>query len=61
MANLESASTHLQQAWNIRMAIPFHRIRAAVRCLKLLAVQYKVDIATQLGEERHGSAAHREY
>ena len=43
MENLESASECYMQAWNTRVAIPFHRISAAARCLKLLAIQYKVD------------------
>jgi hypothetical protein len=40
----------LQEAWNNRIAIPFYRVKAAACCLKLLALQRKVDIATQLGK-----------
>ncbi len=52
MEDLESASAWYMQAWNTRVAIPFHRIRAAARCLKLLAIQYKVD--TMFQEEASG-------
>ena len=52
MENLESASACYMQAWNSRVAIPFHRIKAAARCLKLLAIQFKVD--TMFQEEASG-------
>ena len=49
--DLEEASACFQEAWNNRIAIPFNRIKAAARCLKLLFRQEKVSIATQLGKD----------
>ncbi|RKK88945.1 hypothetical protein BFJ71_g12645 [Fusarium oxysporum] len=50
MADLEEASSTLQDAWHCQSAIPFHRIQAGARCLKLLALQHKTDIAIDLGK-----------
>src|SRR5437667_12881566 len=50
MADLEKASSCLYDAWHCQTALPFHRIRAAARCLKLLAAQAKIDAAVQLGK-----------
>jgi tetratricopeptide (TPR) repeat protein len=50
MNDLEEASQHLYDAWLCQNAIPFHRIRAAARCLKLLAAQGKIEIAIPLGQ-----------
>ncbi|KID95310.1 TPR Domain containing protein, partial [Metarhizium majus ARSEF 297] len=50
MADLEEASSHLHAAWSCEAAIPFHRVQAAARCLSLLNIQCKIDVATQLGQ-----------
>ncbi|KAH6883559.1 CHAT domain-containing protein [Thelonectria olida] len=50
MADLEEASLTLQDAWHCQSAIPFHRVQAGARCLKLLAPQHKTDIAIDLGK-----------
>ncbi|CAM1503427.1 Fc.00g082030.m01.CDS01 [Cosmosporella sp. VM-42] len=50
MADLEQASLTLQDAWHCQSAIPFHRVQAGARCLKLLAPQHKTDIAIGLGK-----------
>ncbi|KAH7191136.1 CHAT domain-containing protein [Fusarium oxysporum] len=50
MADLEEASLTLQDAWHCQSAIPFHRIQAGARCLKLLAPQHKPAIAINLGK-----------
>jgi tetratricopeptide (TPR) repeat protein len=51
MADLEEASELLLTAWNYQMAIPFDRVKAAARCLKLLAKIGKVDAAAKLGKD----------
>lgn len=51
MADLDDASVYLQNAWNTTTAIPFHRIQAAATCIKLLSLQHKVVVATQLGKD----------
>ncbi|KAK7574550.1 hypothetical protein V3481_016530 [Fusarium oxysporum f. sp. vasinfectum] len=48
-ADLYEASVHLYEAWDTRTAIPFHRIKAAGRCIKLLTLQDKVTAAAKLG------------
>ncbi|KAH7115651.1 CHAT domain-containing protein [Dactylonectria macrodidyma] len=48
---LEEASLTLQDAWHRQTAIPFHRVQAGARCLKLLATQHRVDEAIDLGTE----------
>ncbi|PWI64610.1 hypothetical protein PCL_09504 [Purpureocillium lilacinum] len=48
--DLEEASSCLHAAWSCQAAIPFHRVKAAARCLALLAGQSKVDLAIQLGQ-----------
>jgi hypothetical protein len=45
-APLQLGEEHRRQ--NTRMAIPFHRIRAAARCIKLLAIQSKIEAAIRL-------------
>ncbi|WKT54200.1 Tetratricopeptide-like helical domain superfamily [Fusarium oxysporum f. sp. vasinfectum] len=47
---LEEASLTLRDAWHCQTAIPFHRVQAGARCLKLFALQHKTDIAISLGE-----------
>jgi tetratricopeptide (TPR) repeat protein len=49
MSDLEEASQHLHYAWLCQNGIPFCRIRAAARCLKLLAAQAKIEMAIPLG------------
>ncbi|PNP58764.1 hypothetical protein FNYG_15026 [Fusarium nygamai] len=49
--DLEEASTCLLQAWHCLNAVPFHRVRAAAECLKLLATQNRVDQGINLGRE----------
>ncbi|KAH7109907.1 hypothetical protein B0J13DRAFT_293914 [Dactylonectria estremocensis] len=49
MKGLEEASTYLLEAWACLNALPFHRVRAAALCLKLLATQHRVDEAIDLG------------
>jgi hypothetical protein len=46
--DLENASKHYLLAWSCRIAIPFPRIRAAARGLKLLATQGKFGKAADL-------------
>ncbi|KAH7115654.1 CHAT domain-containing protein [Dactylonectria macrodidyma] len=50
MADLEEASLTLQDAWHCQTSIPFHRVQAGARCLKLLATQHKTDTAIDLGK-----------
>jgi tetratricopeptide (TPR) repeat protein len=47
---LEEASLTLQNAWHYQTGIPFHRVKAGARCLKLLALQHETDIAINLGK-----------
>ncbi|GJN78762.1 hypothetical protein PLIIFM63780_002271 [Purpureocillium lilacinum] len=49
--DLEGASSCLHAAWSCQTAIPFHRVKAATRCLSLLAGQSKIDPTIQLGED----------
>lgn len=51
MADLEEASSSLQDAWYCQTAIPFLRVKAAARCLALLAIQRRADVAIQLGKD----------
>ncbi|KAK3904052.1 CHAT domain-containing protein [Staphylotrichum tortipilum] len=48
--DLETTSSCLHDAWLCQTAIPFYRIQAAARCLKLLAAQTKIDAAIALGQ-----------
>ncbi|KAK4242994.1 CHAT domain-containing protein [Corynascus novoguineensis] len=50
IADLEATSSCLHDAWLCHTAIPFHRIQAAARCLKLLVAQTKIDVAISLGQ-----------
>ncbi|KJZ74126.1 hypothetical protein HIM_06575 [Hirsutella minnesotensis 3608] len=50
-ADGEEAATCFEEAWNCLAAIPLHRIKAAARCLKLLATQGQVDRAIRLGKD----------
>ncbi|KAH7159360.1 CHAT domain-containing protein [Fusarium sp. MPI-SDFR-AT-0072] len=50
ISHLDEASLTLQDAWHCQTAIPFHRVQAGARCLKLLALQHKTDIAIALGK-----------
>ncbi|KAK3934877.1 hypothetical protein QBC46DRAFT_347180 [Diplogelasinospora grovesii] len=51
VANVEEASKCLLNAWHCQPGSPLARIKAAARCLKLLARQNRVDIAIQLGKD----------
>ncbi|KAL2195348.1 CHAT domain-containing protein [Corynascus similis CBS 632.67] len=51
MAYLEEVLLCFYNAWCCHTAIPFTRVKAAARCLTLLAVQAKVDTAIQLGQD----------
>lgn len=51
MTDLEEADLCLQAAWHCGTAIPSHRVQAAARCLRLLALQSKFDTAVQLDQE----------
>ncbi|KAK4244031.1 CHAT domain-containing protein [Corynascus novoguineensis] len=51
VAGLEEASLCFYNAWYCQTAIPFDRVKAAARCLTLLATQAKVDTAIQLGQD----------
>ncbi|KAK2601561.1 hypothetical protein QQS21_004879 [Conoideocrella luteorostrata] len=51
IGDLKEASTYLLEAWACLNAVPFYRVRAAARCLKLLARQHRVDEAIDLGKE----------
>ncbi|EXL42870.1 hypothetical protein FOCG_14438 [Fusarium oxysporum f. sp. radicis-lycopersici 26381] len=51
MNDLVEASRFLLDAWSCLNAVPFHRIRAAAKCLKLLATQNRVDEGINLGRE----------
>ncbi|KAJ9412631.1 hypothetical protein QL093DRAFT_2027076, partial [Fusarium oxysporum] len=46
---LEEASTDLLEAWSCLNAMPFHRLMATATCLKLLAIQNRVDEGIDLG------------
>ncbi|RKL22757.1 hypothetical protein BFJ72_g14654 [Fusarium proliferatum] len=50
-ADLERASEALHNAWNCLTAVPLTRVKAAARCLKLLATQEKFELAAKLGKE----------
>ncbi|KJK87391.1 hypothetical protein H633G_08750 [Metarhizium anisopliae BRIP 53284] len=50
IADLQGASAQLFNAWNSQISPPFIRIRAAARCLSLLALQSKHETAAQLGQ-----------
>ncbi|KAN0071329.1 hypothetical protein V8E54_010760 [Elaphomyces granulatus] len=45
----EEALRYLYDAWDCTNAVPFHRVRAAARCLKILATQHKLDAGINLG------------
>ncbi|KAF9768609.1 hypothetical protein IL306_014058 [Fusarium sp. DS 682] len=49
MNDLVEASRFLLDAWSCLNAVPFHRVRAAAKCLKLLATQNRVDEGINLG------------
>ncbi|KAG6989569.1 putative 30S ribosomal protein S17-like protein [Fusarium oxysporum f. sp. conglutinans] len=49
MRDLEEASAYLLEAWSCLNAVPFHRVMAAARCLKLLAKQHRVAQSIDLG------------
>jgi CHAT domain-containing protein len=51
MADLDDASFYLQKAWNTTMAIPFHRVQAAARCIKLLTLRGDINVAIRLGKD----------
>ncbi|KAK4113092.1 hypothetical protein N656DRAFT_836594 [Canariomyces notabilis] len=51
MGDLDNACICLQQAWDTDTAVPFHRVQAAARCIKLLAVRGNISVATQLGQD----------
>ncbi|KAF4447587.1 hypothetical protein F53441_8882 [Fusarium austroafricanum] len=51
MRDLEEASTYLLDAWSCPSAVPFHRVKAAATCLKLLAKQHRLDQGIDLGRE----------
>jgi tetratricopeptide (TPR) repeat protein len=49
-ADLKEASNRLQEAWGCLNAVPFQRVKAAARCLKLLALQGEIETAVNLGK-----------
>ncbi|KAJ9419719.1 CHAT domain-containing protein [Fusarium oxysporum] len=49
MKDLEKASAYLLEAWSCLNAVPFHRVKAAAKCLELLAKQHRVDQGIDLG------------
>ncbi|EXK79186.1 hypothetical protein FOQG_16176 [Fusarium oxysporum f. sp. raphani 54005] len=49
MRDLEQSSSYLLEAWSCVNAVPFHRVTAAAKCLKLLATQNRVDEGIDLG------------
>jgi len=49
--DLEEATNSFYEAWSCRIAVPFRRVRAAAYCLKLLAIQKKFHIASNLGKD----------
>ncbi|KAN0069079.1 hypothetical protein V8E54_012708 [Elaphomyces granulatus] len=49
MKGLEEALRYLYDAWDFANAVPFNRVRAAARCLKILATQHKLDAGINLG------------
>ncbi|GKU10360.1 unnamed protein product [Fusarium langsethiae] len=51
MKDLEEASDYLLKAWSCLNAVPFHRVKAAAKCLELLATQNRVDQGIALGRE----------
>jgi tetratricopeptide (TPR) repeat protein len=50
-ADIDEALICLRLAWSCQTAIPFHRIKAAARCLKLLAIQHKTEVGASLGRD----------
>ncbi|PWI64613.1 hypothetical protein PCL_09507 [Purpureocillium lilacinum] len=48
--DLEESSSCLYAAWSCETGIPFHRVKAAARCVALLAGQSRIDAAIQLGQ-----------
>ncbi|KAH6883524.1 CHAT domain-containing protein [Thelonectria olida] len=50
MKDIEEASIHLHNAWDCPNVVPFHRVRAAARCLKMLATQHRLDAGMNLGK-----------
>ncbi|KAF9783588.1 hypothetical protein IL306_009168 [Fusarium sp. DS 682] len=51
MRDLEESLTNLLQAWSCLNAVPFHRVKAAAKCLKLLAKQHRVNQGIDLGRK----------
>jgi tetratricopeptide (TPR) repeat protein len=49
MKDLEEAFRYLYGAWDCTNAVPFYRVRAAARCLNILATQHKLDAGINLG------------
>ncbi|RKK85118.1 hypothetical protein BFJ69_g1819 [Fusarium oxysporum] len=49
-ADLEEASTCLEDAWHCQSAVPFQRVQAAARCLRLLFKLGKIESAAKLGK-----------
>jgi len=49
MKDLEEALRYLYDAWDCTNSVPFTRVRAAARCLKILATQHKLDAGINLG------------
>ena len=43
------ALRYLYDAWDCTNSVPFTRVRAAARCLKILATQHKLDAGINLG------------
>jgi tetratricopeptide (TPR) repeat protein len=49
MRDLEEASRYLYDAWHCTNAVPFERVRAASRCLKIFAKQHELEAGISLG------------
>src|SRR5467141_3662302 len=49
MKDLEEALRYLYDAWDCTNSVPFTRVRAAARCLKILATQHKLEAGINLG------------
>lgn len=50
LKDAQAASDSFHGAWECQSAVPFHRVKAAARSLKLLAIQGKLDTAISLGK-----------
>ncbi|KAN0067747.1 CHAT domain containing protein [Elaphomyces granulatus] len=49
MKDVEEALRYLYDAWDCTNSVPFTRVRAAARCLKILSTQHKLDAGINLG------------